>query len=86
MNTYQRSYFGTSNGKFRMTVDWNLQFYQALHKGAFCTHPFQDKAAILELKYEEGDDDLANQIFKYIPFRQTKSSKYVTGILKTRAV
>lgn len=81
LNTYQRSYFGTSDGKFRITLDWNLQFRPPLHQGAFQQQPFIEKQIILELKYEEQDDVLAQTIFSYLPFRQTKSSKYVRGVL-----
>ena len=81
LNSYQRSYFGTSDGKFRITVDWNLQFYPPLHQSAFQQQPFVEKQVILELKYKEKQDALAQTIFQYLPFRQTKSSKYVTGIL-----
>ncbi len=81
LNTYQRSYFGTSDGKFRITVDWELQFYPPLHSSAFQQQPFVEKQVILELKYEEEADDLAQTILQYLPFRQTKSSKYVRGVL-----
>jgi len=81
LNTYQRSYFGTSDGKFRITVDWNLQFYPPFTQDAFQQHPFTDSSIILELKYEEAVDTLAKSIFQYLPFRQTKSSKYVKGVL-----
>ena len=81
LNTYQRSYFGTANGKFRMTVDWDLHFYPLLHKTAFSQHPQSQESVILELKYEESEDNNAKDIFNYLPFRQTKNSKYVTGIL-----
>lgn len=81
LNTYQRSYFGTSDGKFRITVDWDLLFYPPLHLGAFQQQPFVEKQVILELKYEEEQDTLAETIFQYLPFRQTKSSKYVKGVL-----
>lgn len=80
LNTYQRSYFGTSNGKFRITVDWDLQFYTPLTKTTFNRHPFVDNAIILELKYEEENDALAKEILDYLPFRQTKHSKYVSGV------
>jgi len=81
LNTYQRSYFGTSNGKFRITVDWDLNYYSPLTKTTFTQRPFAEKAVILELKYEEVDDQLAKDIFQYLPFRQTKNSKYVMGVL-----
>jgi len=81
LNTYQRSYFGTSDGKFRITVDWDLQFYAPLHQSAFQQKSVIEKSVILELKYEETQDELANTILQYLPFRQTKSSKYVRGVL-----
>jgi len=81
LNTYQRSYFGTTDGKFRMTVDWDLQFYPLLHKTAFSQYSQSKESVILELKYEESEDNNAKYIFSYLPFRQTKNSKYVTGIL-----
>ena len=81
LNTYQRSYFGTNDGKFRITVDWDLQFYPPFTQGAFQQQPFVDNSIILELKYEETADTLAQSIFQYLPFRQTKSSKYVKGVL-----
>jgi len=80
LNTYQRSYFGTADGKFRMTVDWALHFYPPLHKTAFSEYPLTQTGVVLELKYEEEEDTLANEIFRYLPFRQTKNSKYVTGL------
>ena len=81
LNTYQRSYFGTPDGRFRITVDWDLQFYPPLHKAAFSQQPILQPSVILELKYAENEDDPAREIFRYLPFRQTKNSKYVTGIL-----
>lgn len=81
LNTYERSYFGTSDGKFRITVDWNLRFYSPLLHYAFQKNAFIDKQVILELKYNQQIDNLAPTIFQYLPFRQTKSSKYVRGVL-----
>lgn len=86
LNTYQRSYFGTTNGKFRMTVDWDLQFYAPLHKAAFSQQALSQTGVVLELKYEAADDELAREIFKYLPFRQTKNSKYVTGLILNNLV
>ncbi len=81
LNTYQRSYFGTPDGKFRITIDWDLNYYSPLTKTTFSRNSFIEDAIILELKYEEKDDKLAREILQYLPFRQTKNSKYVTGIL-----
>lgn len=81
LNTYQRSYWGTSCGKFRITVDWKLVYYTPMLKHTFFQTPIHQKSVILELKYDEAMDIRGKEIFKGLPFRQTKSSKYVMGIL-----
>ncbi len=80
INSYQRSYFGTSNGDFRITIDWNLQFFSLLGGIQFTRYSIKDQATIVELKYEEDKDDLADEILQFIPFRFSKNSKYVTGM------
>lgn len=81
VNSYQRKYYGTGDGRFRITLDFQLRF------AAFSWHYppkerllLADDAVILELKYEREDDERAQAILDYLPFRQTKNSKYVTGI------
>ncbi|MEM1214724.1 MAG: polyphosphate polymerase domain-containing protein [Bacteroidota bacterium] len=81
VNSYDRQYFGTGDQRFRITLDYNLRF------GAFAWQHappadqlYTDEAVILELKYEAEDDERARSILKHLPFRQTKNSKYVTGI------
>ncbi|MEM6318430.1 MAG: VTC domain-containing protein [Bacteroidota bacterium] len=81
LNTYQRGYWGTSNGKFRITVDWQLNYYAPHTRNRFCSVPIEQKAVVVELKYEEASDYLAKEVLNYLPFRQTKHSKYVNGIL-----
>jgi hypothetical protein len=81
VNTYQRSYWGSADGNFRLTVDWDIRF-APFHWGQSPrpTHFVPDTAAILELKYDAQHDDLAQGIFDHLPFRQTKNSKFVTGV------
>ncbi|MEM1121071.1 MAG: polyphosphate polymerase domain-containing protein [Bacteroidota bacterium] len=81
LNTYQRSYWGTTDGRFRITIDWDLHFYPPLTTATFSKQSLSDRAIIIELKYDEGHDELARAILQHLPFRQTKNSKYVTGIL-----
>jgi len=88
LNSYTRQYFGNPNGKFRITIDAQLASLPFLH--AQSNHlisyaPLQvdtNYDIIVELKYEAADDDLAQFIMQYLPFRQTKSSKYVDGIMQ----
>jgi SPX domain protein involved in polyphosphate accumulation len=81
VNYYHRSYLSTPDRKFRITIDHQLHFapfYWYRHPQAF--HFLPDQAVIMELKYAKELDEEARRIFSYLPFRQTKNSKYVTGI------
>jgi len=77
-NCYWRSYFGTSDGKFRITIDRNMRFAMPSPHPSF--HLTNNKV-IVEVKYDESSDQIADFIFQHLPFRATKSSKYVTGIM-----
>lgn len=79
-NQYQRSYYGTADAQFRITVDWNLR-YAGLHSsGQLLRLMPPEQAVVVEVKYDEHLDNAAERIFKYLPYRQTKNSKYVTGV------
>jgi hypothetical protein len=83
INRYSRKYFLSADGCYRITLDSNIQFFpvtpffSALFKGTTC-EPY----SVLELKYNHVRDDEASKITNYLPFRLTKSSKYVSGIYK----
>jgi len=81
LNTYVRSYFVTPDNKFRMTVDREMDFSPLVNGRKITSIPFYVSNVVVELKYDQQWDDDANEILKYIPFRQTKNSKYVTGML-----
>ena len=80
INSYQRSYYGTSNGDFRITIDSNLRYFSLLTAQHFTRYNILDEATVLELKYEEDKELVADPVLQNIPFRFTKSSKYVTGM------
>ncbi len=80
INSYQRSYYGTSDGNFRITVDSGLRYFSLLRAIRFTKYAIEDEATVVELKYEAALDDKADPIMQYLPFRQTKSSKYVSGM------
>ncbi len=80
-NTYQRSYFGTSNGKFRITIDRDLCYHSMLNAQAFSRFSRKDNSVVIELKYNEEWDEEAQFVMQHLGFRQTKSSKYVSGML-----
>ena len=79
VNTYDRSYYMTSDKKFRITIDWDMRF------GNFQTDlrhlPYKDENGIvLELKYDAIFEKESDRITQHIPFRLTKNSKYVNGV------
>ena len=80
INAYLRSYYGTTDRKFRITIDRNLQYFSLLNAKKFTRFQIEDPSVILELKYDEHLDDDAEFILQNIPFRFSKSSKYVTGL------
>ena len=82
LNSYRRSYWGTPDGRFRITIDWNLRFAWpgSAPAGRPLVWNYRLEGLVLELKYDFSADDAAQEIFQYLPFRQTKSSKYVAGV------
>jgi SPX domain protein involved in polyphosphate accumulation len=78
-NSYERRYFLSDCERFRITVDYNMQFYDVK------TTPFTlTKAAlpevILELKYAIKDDKASRKISQGLRARLSKHSKYVRGV------
>ena len=84
LNSYERSYWGSPDGKFRVTVDHNLRFHSLMHSPNFQKYNCNDAAIIMEVKYEEEDEIDFDRIGKMFPFRLSKNSKYINGIFLTR--
>lgn len=78
-NSYYRSYYGAANGQFRLTIDSSLQFGAYRPSGGHLL-PFQLPGIIMEVKYPLEEEPNSDLIFQNLPFRQTKSSKYVMGL------
>lgn len=82
-NSYQRSYYGTSDGQYRITIDRNLCYFSYLMSSKFDRYTTRDAGIVMEVKYDQTVDNSTNRIMPFIPYRLTKSSKYVTGVLLT---
>lgn len=79
VNNYMRRYFLSWCGKFRITMDSHMSYWNVLGDAQFSlSQPMQSDHLLLELKYDVGED--AEEITSQFPFRMTKSSKYVTGV------
>ncbi|MEX0290464.1 MAG: polyphosphate polymerase domain-containing protein [Flavobacteriaceae bacterium] len=79
LNTYERRYFLSFCGKYRITVDFNQQFFNPNYPD-FEKSKIAIEDVIVELKYALEDDRNARQVSQYIGTRLSKNSKYVRGI------
>jgi hypothetical protein len=80
VNRYRRHYYSSFDGQFRITLDDELNYFSI---GTENNHYFENHYttdAIVELKYQREFDDIAPRISNLLPFRLTKSSKYVNGM------
>ena len=82
INTYWRSYYLSQNGRFRITIDSNLRFnpYSLVHLSDFDFSYLIFQGLILELKYDMEYATQADEVMQYLPFRNTKNSKYAEGL------
>ncbi len=81
-NRYLRSYFINMEGNFRITVDRAIQHRACMQlkpdtKSASVDYPL----IILELKFAKSDYPQQKSVSRFIPYRQTKHSKYVSAVL-----
>ena len=78
-NSYERRYFLSDCKRFRITVDYNMAFYNPNYP-----HFESSKVAIndvvLELKYELDHDKSCRELTQHFSSRLSKNSKYVRGV------
>lgn len=80
LNRYRREYFLSFDQKFRLTIDNELQYFGIGVHNNNLLEAYRSEDHIVELKYDFLHDDLATQVTRDLPFRLTKSSKYVNGV------
>ena len=79
LNRYKRKYLISFDERYRITLDSELSYYHIGNNTTFMESYTSDDV-IVELKYAKINDDDAIYITNNLPFRLTKSSKYVNGI------
>ena len=83
LNRYKRKYYQSFDKAFRLTLDEEMKFYRILgRKSNLLFRMFDEMNAVMELKYHPDDDNRARTITNLFPFRMTKSSKYLDGMVK----
>ena len=81
LNRYRRKYYQSADRRFRLTLDWNLEFLEITSfKNLFLRVWKDQRVSIIELKYDPEDDADVDTITNDFPFRLSKSSKYVAGV------
>jgi len=78
-NTYHRKYYISSDRLFRITIDTEQSFKMPF--SLMQPHTTHRYPTIVELKYEAADANRARDVMDYLPFRQTKNSKYTNGVI-----
>jgi hypothetical protein len=79
LNRYRRHYFLSHDGRFRLTVDSELQFAGVQADGRRTLFPAVAAAVVvIELKF--GPEFDACLVTNTLPFRVSRFSKYVAGI------
>ena len=81
LNSYQRSYFKSADGRYRITRDSDLKFHRIGpgHNALLCKVAHMP-VQVLELKYDAADAAGADDVAGGFPFRVAKFSKYALGM------
>lgn len=77
--SYLRCYFISADKKFRITLDYDLCFYD-VKMGFNALRKVPSEACVLELKYQPEHDEAARKIAEPFPYRYSRSSKYRIGL------
>lgn len=81
VNRYRRRYYRSADGRYRLTLDDQLEFSPFVAGAATLLHRSLDRrGSVVELKYAPEHDGDAHRVLGAFPFRVTKNSKYVTGM------
>ena len=82
LNRYRRAYFLSADRLFRITLDSDLSYARLNPTINPAVHSVEDTGLhIVELKYAVSDDEHAARITNSFPFRLSRNSKYVRGIV-----
>lgn len=80
LNRYRRKYFLSFDKKFRLTMDDQLSYFAIGNNNNTFIEKFSSEDVIVELKYDFMNDKSASTVTNQLPFRLSKSSKYVNGV------
>jgi hypothetical protein len=86
-NRYDRRYYGSADGRFRVTIDTKLVFEEAVGRRFGIRRTFaEDRLIVVELKYSVESDAETHRTFRDWPFRLGRMSKYVYGLKRLKGM
>lgn len=82
INRYLRDYFVSADEAVRITVDRGVRFFdqRSSSRMNLSFESVSPDIVIIEAKFSANNLDLGQRMLSGIPFRRTKSSKYVIGV------
>jgi hypothetical protein len=81
VNRYERHYLQSADGRFRLTVDGQLEFHGTrLTADGTADRHGHPELVIVELKFDARHAEAAAAVTNTFPFRLQRCSKYVLGI------
>jgi len=84
-NSYERKYYLSFCKNFRITLDFNQEFFDPDYSKYELSREFiNQREIVLELKYNLENDRVARRLTQEFNFRVSKNSKYVNGIDKVK--
>ena len=86
LNSYSRKYFLSSCNQIRLTYDSNLYYYNLRNYNNINLYSIKDESNIIELKYNQKEDNIVSEITNSFPFRLSRNSKYINGFKLIKSV
>ncbi len=80
VNRYRRLYYGTRDGRVRVTIDTDLSYFRAEPRPTGRRERYDDPAVVVEIKFAEHAAEAGHTVASQFPLPLDKKSKYVTGI------
>jgi len=77
--SYNRCYYESMDKMIRATIDSGLRYFNLVN-GKVAHEINSDEAIILEIKYDQGMESMADSCLQALPYRMTKNSKYVSAM------
>lgn len=85
INTYERAYYESLDGVFRLTIDQHMEC-SIYGPQIWAKRSFPAGLCVVELKYAQEHDDRLDEFTQYWPLRLFRFSKYVMGMQMAHAV